>query len=76
MKRIKESQTRLNNWNWKLRSSLIYNTSARHERLEYNTSATVETQVQYECYTNNTNVTRVKNFDFANDTGKNIFSHP
>ena len=40
-------------------SSLIYNTSARHERHECDTSAT-----------------RVKNFDFDNDTGKNIFSHP
>ena len=75
MERVKESQTRLNSWNWKLRSSLIYNTSARNERLECNTTATPETQVQYKCYTNNTNVTRVKNFNFANDTGKNIFSH-
>ena len=33
-------------------------------------------QVQYECYTNDTRTTRVKNFDFDNDTSKNIFSHP
>ena len=44
------------------RCSLTYNTSARHER--------------HECYTNDTSATRVKNFDFDNDTGKNIFSHP
>ena len=25
---------------------------------------------------NNTSATRVKNFDFDNDTSKNIFSHP
>ena len=37
----------------------MYNTSARHERHECDTSAT-----------------RVKNFDFDNDTGKNTFSHP
>ena len=26
-------------------------------------------------YTNDTSATRVKNFDFDNDTGKNIFLH-
>ena len=57
-------------------SSLIYNTSARHERHECDTSDTSVTQVRYECYTNDTSATRVKNFDFDNDTGKNIFSHP
>ena len=31
------------------------------------------TQVQHECYTNNTSEKRVKNIDFDNDTGKNIF---
>ena len=67
------------------RSSLIYNTSARHEwhecdtdatrvRHECNTSATRTTQVRQECYTNVTNETRVKNFDFDTDTSKNIFT--
>ena len=31
--------------------------------------------MRHECYTNDTSATRVKNFDFDNDTGKNIFSH-
>ena len=59
-------------------SSLICNTSARHERHECNTSATLATRVRHErheCYTNDMSATRVKNFDFDNDTGKNIFSH-
>ena len=69
----------------KERSSLIYNTSARHERYDAtrvrhewnmrNTSATRTTQVQHECYTNDTIAKRVKKFDFDNDTNKNIFSH-
>ena len=66
-----------------LRSSLIYNTSARNERHECDTRKhecnTSETRVlheRHECYTNDTSATRVKNFDFDNDTGKNIFSHP
>ena len=54
------------------RSSLISNTSARHERHEWDTSAT---RVGHECYKNDTSATWVKNFDFENDTGKNIFSH-
>ena len=32
--------------------------------------------MQPECCTNDTSVTQVKNFDFDNDTSKNIFSHP
>ena len=60
MKRVKESQTRLNNCNWKLRSSLIYNTSARHERLECNTTPTVETRVQHEWDKSDMNATRVQ----------------
>ena len=32
--------------------------------------------MRHECYTNDTSATRVKNFDFDNDTGINIFSHP
>ena len=34
-----------------------------------------ETQVQQECSTKGTSATSVKNFDFDNDTSKNIFSH-
>ena len=30
---------------------------------------------RHECYTNDTSATRVKNFDFHNDTSKNIFLH-
>ena len=55
------------------RSSLIYNTSVRHERHECDTNAT---RVPHEFYTNETSVTRVKNFDFDNDTSKNVFPHP
>ena len=40
------------------------------------TSDKIATRVRHECYTNNTSATRVKNFDFDNDTTKNIFSHP
>ena len=32
--------------------------------------------MRHECYMNDTSSTRVKKFDFDNDTGKNIFSHP
>ena len=43
------------------RSSLIYNTSTRHE--------------QHECDTSDTSATRMKNFDFDNDTiKKHIFT--
>ena len=58
------------------RSSLIYNTSARHERHECDTSATRATPVRHECYTNDTSATRVKSFDFDSDMSKNIFLHP
>ena len=37
---------------------------------------TSTTQVQHECYTNDTSATRVKKFDFADGTSKNISSHP
>ena len=40
-------------------SSLICNTSARHERHECNTSATLATRVRHECYNNDTNAIRV-----------------
>ena len=32
--------------------------------------------MRHECYTNDTSATRVKNFDFQNETRENIFSHP
>ena len=50
-------------------------------RHEWDTSDTNATQVRHECQTNNTSATRMTqvrhewNFDFYNDTGKNIFSH-
>ena len=47
----------------------------QHERDTSNTSETRETDVQHECYNNDTSATRVKNFDVDNDTAKNI-SHP
>ena len=69
------------------RSSLIYNTSTRHEpeecgtsetratrvRHKCDTNATRMTQVRHECYTNDTSATWVKNFDFDNVTIKDIF---
>ena len=39
-------------------------------------SAARTKRVRHECYTNGKSATRVKNFDFDNDTSKNIFSHP
>ena len=51
-------------------------TRVRHERHKCNMSATQTTRARHECYTNDTSATRGKNFDFDNDTGKNIFSHP
>ena len=41
-----------------------------------NTSANSATQVRHDCYTNDTSATRMENFDFDNDTSKNIFSRP
>ena len=38
-----------------------------------------ETRARYErheCDTNDTSATQMKNFDFDNNTSKNIFSHP
>ena len=32
--------------------------------------------MRHECYNNDMSSTRVRNFDFDNDPGKNIFSHP
>ena len=51
-------------------------TRVRHERHEYNTSATRVRHERHECYTNDTGATLVKNFDFDNKTSENIFSHP
>ena len=39
-------------------------------------SATQTTRVRHECWRNNMIATRVKNFDFDNDTCENNFSHP
>ena len=48
----------------------------QHECNTSNTSVTRVRHEQHECYTNNTSALRVKNFDFNNDTGKNIFWYP
>ena len=58
------------------RSSLIYNTSARHERHESSTSVTLATRVRHDWHKCDTSATRVKRFDFDNDTNKDTFSHP
>ena len=50
--------------------------SATRVQQKYDTSATRTTRVPHQCYTNDTSATQVKNFDFDNGTGKNIFSHP
>ena len=42
---------------------------------EWDTSHTSATQVRPKYYTNNTSATWVENFDFDNDSRKNIFSH-
>ena len=60
-------------------SSLFYNMSDRHEQQKCdtkNTSATRTTRVRYECYTNDTSATWVRNFGFDNDTSENIILHP
>ena len=51
-------------------------TSATRLQHKRDTSVTQTTLVQHECNTNNTTATRAKNFDFDNDSGKYIFSHP
>ena len=45
-------------------------------QLECDASATQTTLVRHERYTNNSNATRVKNFDFDNDTSENMLAHP
>ena len=45
-------------------------------RYEYSTSATRATFLRHKCYTNDMAATRVKYFNFDNETGENIFSHP
>ena len=53
-------------------------TRATQMQQECDNSNMSATQVRRECYTKDTSATgvRVKNFDFDNDTSKNIFSHP
>ena len=65
-------------------------TRATRVQHKCDTSATRTTRKRHECYTNDISATRVlherhecdtsaiqvKNFDFDNNTGKNIFSHP
>ena len=72
---------RVRNCDKNIWSSLIWNTSARHERHERqnttrvrhkrdtsDTSATWTTRVWHECCPNYTNATRVRNFNFDNYT--------
>ena len=50
-----------------------------HERNKWDTTKTSETRVGkewLECDVNDTIATRVKTFDFDNDTSENIFSYP
>ena len=50
----------------------------RHERHKCetsDTSDTIATWVPRECHTNDASATRVKNFDFDNDTSEKKFSH-
>ena len=70
-------------------SSLIYNTSTRHERHEYDTSNTNvtwvqhkcdmgarwKTRVRHECYTNATSATRMKKFWFLVTTRVKTYFH-
>ena len=51
-------------------------TQVRYELHKCSMSATRTTQAGHECYTNNTSVRRVENFDSDNNTIENIFSHP
>ena len=60
-------------FNINFRSSLIYNTSARHERHECDTSDTCATQVRHESYMNDTSATRVKNFFLITTRVKTYF---
>ena len=47
-----------------------------HECDTSDASETRTIRTRHECYTNDTIATRVKNFDFSNDTSENTFSHP
>ena len=49
--------------------------TSKKNQQKCDTSNTQTTRVRYECYTNDTRATQVKNFDFDNDTSKNIFLH-
>ena len=53
-----------------------HQTRATRVRHECDMSATQTIPVRHECYMSDTNATRVKNFDFDNETSENIFSHP
>ena len=52
-----------------------YLAHGRHERHEGDTSETRASWVRHKCYKNGMSMTRVKNFDFDNDSSENIFSH-
>ena len=52
------------------RFSLFYNTTARNERHECDTSATRATRVRHECYMNDTSATRVAHERHERDTSE------
>ena len=51
-------------------------TEMQHQCDASDTSATRARHERHKCDTSATRTTRVGNFDFDNDTSKNIFSHP
>ena len=58
-----------------IRSSLIYNTSARHERNEWDTSATQAARAQHEWDLSHTSATQVRHERYTNDTSATRLLH-
>ena len=57
-------------------TSATRTTEMQHQCDASDTSATRARHERHKCDTSATRTTRVGNFDFDNDTSKNIFSHP
>ena len=59
-------------------TSTVQTTQVQHECHMKNASVSVSVPVPvwHECYTNDMSATRVKSFDFDNNTSQNMFSHP
>ena len=55
--------------------SSLFSMHELHECDTNDVNETGATWAQQECYTNYTSMTQVKNFDFHNNTSKNMFSH-